>query len=61
MRMSGNELYLMNLTGSNCSRACESTALLGRALAAMFTKPGSRSTSLFSRFKCSHSCVHSPP
>lgn len=51
MRMSGNKLCVMNLTGSNCSRACESTALLGRALAAALTKPGSWSTSLFSRFK----------
>lgn len=39
MRMSGNKLCLMNLTGSNCSKACENTASLGRALAAMFTTP----------------------
>ena len=59
--MSGHKFCLMNLTGSNCSRVCECTGFLGRALAATFPKPGSWTTSLFSRFKCSPSCIHSPP
>ena len=53
MRVSGSKFCLMNLTESNCSRVCESTGLLGRALAATFPKPGGWTTSLFSKFKCS--------
>ena len=51
MRVSGSKFCLMNLTESNCSRVCESTGLLGRALAATFPKPGGWTTSLFSKFK----------